>query len=140
MLLPYLFILLTVLFWGGAAIIDKIALKEGAPLSGLLIRSITVLSTLIIINLFARDVFSQAFKLPPKTIILFALSGLGAGLFGMFTYYSAMKHLPSSVVVPLCSTYPLVTALLGMLVLKEGFSLHKLIGVILIVVGIWFVK
>ena len=136
----YSLILLTIIFWGGTAIIDKVALREATPLAGLLIRSIAVLTSLIIFSFFARDIFTEAFKLSPKTIILFCLSGICAGLLGMLTYYSALKNLPSSIVVPLCSTYPLVAAILGMLVLKEGFSLPKLFGVILIVIGIWFVK
>ena len=140
MLLSYVLIFLTVLFWGGTAIIDKIALREATPFAGLLIRSIAVLFSLIVFNLFARDLFVAAFKLPLKTIVLFCLSGIFAGLLGMLTYYSALKNLPSSIVVPLCSTYPLVAAVLGMLVLKEGFSLPKLFGVVLIVIGIWFVK
>ena len=140
MLWTYTLIFLTVLFWGGTAIIDKIALREATPLAGLVIRSIAVVLSLIIFSFFARGLFSEAFKLSPKTVVLFCLSGIFAGLLGMLTYYSALKDMPSSIVVPLCSTYPLVTAILGMLVLKEGFSLPKLFGVALIVIGIWFVK
>lgn len=140
MILSYTFIFLTVLLWGTAPIFDKIALREGQPLIGLIIRSLTVIPFIIISGFFVKGVYSSAFKLPAKTILLFSLSGISAGVLGMLTYYSALKRLPSSVVVPLCSTYPLIAAFLGMVVLKEGFSFSKLAGVILIVIGIWLVK
>ena len=137
----YLFIVLTVLFWGVAPLFDKFALKSADPLTGLVVRSIAVLVAIIVaFNFFAKGTFSSALRLPLKTIILFSLSGIFAGFLGMLTYYSAVKKLPISVVVPLCSTYPLIAALLGMILLKEGFSLPKLIGVIFIVIGVWLVK
>ncbi|HEC69675.1 MAG TPA: hypothetical protein ENI31_05285 [Candidatus Omnitrophica bacterium] len=136
----YLFIVLTVLFWGAAPIFDKVALREAYPLSGLIIRSIAVFLSLIILSFFMKDTFFSSFKLSFKSIILFSLSGVFAGLLGMLTYYSALKSLPSSVVVPLCSVYPLVTALLGMLLLSEGFSWLRLLGVILIIIGVWLVR
>ncbi len=139
-MLAYLFIVLTVLFWGTAPLFDKLALKEAPPLSGLIIRSIAVFSSLIILSFFMKKDFFGSFKLSYKVILLFSLSGIFAGLLGMLTYYSALKSLPSSVVVPLCSVYPLVTAILGMLLLAEGFSWLRLLGVILIIIGIWLVK
>ncbi len=140
MIVSYTFILLTVLLWGTAPVFDKIALKEGSPLIGLIIRSLTVIPFIIISGFFVKGIYSGAFKLSAKTIILFSLSGVSAGVLGMLTYYSALKRLPSSVVVPLCSTYPLIAAFLGMAILKEGFSFVKLLGVVFIVIGIWLVK
>lgn len=136
----YLFIVLTVLFWGIAPIFDKIALEEASPLSGLIIRSTAVFLSLLIFGLFMRDTLLGSFKLSSKALLLFVLSGLFAGLLGMLTYYSALKSLPSSIVVPLCSVYPLISALLGMLLLAEGFSWLRLLGVVLIILGVWLVK
>lgn len=137
---PYFFIALTVLFWGTASIFDKIALKEANPMAGIVIRSIMVFASLVLLNFFIKDLFAVSFKLSSKTILFFCLSGLFAGLLGMFTYYTALRSLPVSVVVPLCSVYPLIAALLGMLILHEGFNLAKLAGVIFIILGVWLVK
>lgn len=136
----YLFIVLTVLFWGLAPLFDKIALREASPLLGLIIRSVAVFFSLLILSFFMKENFFVSFKLPFKTIFLFSLSGIFAGLLGMLTYYSALKSLPSSIVVPLCSIYPLITTLLGMFLLAEGFSWVRLLGVILIILGVWLVK
>jgi transporter family protein len=75
-----------------------------------------------------------------KGFLLFGTSGLMAGLLGMWTYYMALRMEATSKIVPIAASYPLVTALLSILVLREGVTLPRVIGTVLIVVGIWFVK
>jgi transporter family protein len=75
-----------------------------------------------------------------KGFLLFGTSGLMAGLLGMWTYYTALRMEATSKIVPIAASYPLVTALLSILVLREGVTLPRVIGTALIVVGIWFVK
>jgi len=58
----------------------------------------------------------------------------------MLTYYSALKLDLSSRVVPLAATYPLVTSLWAYLFLGESLTPQRIIGTILIVVGILLVK
>jgi len=136
----YTFIILTLLFWGIAPLLDKIALKGANPVSGLVVRSATIMIALLVFSLFSKDTLSNALRMPLKNIVFFALSGLCAGLFGILAYYTALKQLPSSIVVPLCSIYPLIAAILGFLILKEDFSLYRFAGVIFIVIGVWLVK
>ena len=135
----YLFIFLTVVFWGVTALIDKVALKHAVPLQGLFIRSCAVF-VVIVTSFFVTGLYKGVQLLPRRTIFLFLLSGLLAGGLGMFTYYGALKRLPSSLVVPLCATYPLLTAVLAVVFLKEELSLLRFLGIIFIIVGIWMVK
>ena len=75
-----------------------------------------------------------------RSILLFGASGVMAGLLGMWTYYGALKMEATSKIVPIAACYPLVTALLSVLVLKEGVTLPRVAGTALIVSGIWQVK
>jgi transporter family protein len=75
-----------------------------------------------------------------KSIIIFGTSGMMAGLLGMWTYYEALKMEATSKIVPIAACYPLVTAFLSFLILKEGVTLPRVIGTALIVGGIWLVK
>jgi len=139
-MVAYLFIVMTVLFWGLAPIFDKFALKEASSFGGLLIRTLAVVLGLILVLPFFKYKYPSSLKLNPSSVLFFILSGLCAGLLGMFTYYAALKRLPASVVVPLCSVYPLVSALLATVVLKEEFSILRVTGVVLIILGVWLVK
>ena len=76
----------------------------------------------------------------PKAILFFAISGILAGLLGTWTYLAALKMGEASRVVPISATYPLVTALLSFLILKEDLTLSRILGTILVVAGIWLLK
>jgi len=79
-------------------------------------------------------------SLDGKSILLFGASGMMAGLLGMWTYYMALKMEATSKIVPIAACYPLITALLSVLILNEGVSVSRVIGTALIVSGIWLVK
>jgi uncharacterized membrane protein len=51
-----------------------------------------------------------------------------------------LKMEATSKIVPIAACHPLVTVLLSVLVLKEGVTVHRVIGTALIVSGIWLVK
>lgn len=135
-------IIISVMVGGIAAIFDKMALKDGSPIIGLTLRALTVIIMLVGAVIFTgktRELISCV-QNDSRSALFFAISGLLAGFIGMITYYGALKQAPASVVVPLSSTYPLVTAILGMVLLKESFSFERLIGVLLIVIGIYLVQ
>ena len=109
------------------------------PLIGVTIRSAIVTAGLLLLT-FLLGKGRALIELEGKTIFLFGASGMMAGLLGMRTYYGALKMEATSKIVPIAACYPLVTALLSVLVLKEGVTFHRVVGTALIVSGIWLVK
>ena len=109
------------------------------PLIGVTIRSAIVTAGLFLLT-FLLGKGRALMELDAKSIFLFGASGMMAGLLGMWTYYGALKIEATSKIVPIAACYPLVTALLSVLVLKEGITLHRVIGTALIVSGVWLVK
>jgi len=134
-----LLLIVTTLLWGSTPIIEKIGLAKVDPLIGVTIRSIIVTITLLMVT-FLVGKGKELTQLDGKSILIFGASGLMAGLLGMWTYYTALKMEPTSKIVPMAACYPLVTALLSVLILKEGLTLLRIIGTTLIVIGIWLVK
>ena len=69
---------------------------------------------------------------------------IGSALLGSFigqvAYYSAMRHADASLVVPMTATYPLVGAMLAIVLLREPLTAHKVAGALLVVAGIIFLK
>jgi bacterial/archaeal transporter family protein len=132
-------LIITVLLWGTTPIIEKIGLTKVDPLIG-----VTIRSTIVTIGLFALTFLlgkGRAFLgVDGKGFLIFGASGIMAGLLGMWTYYTVLKMGATSKVVPIAACYPLVTALLSVLILREGVTLTRVIGTILIVMGIWLVK
>jgi transporter family protein len=129
----------TTFLWGATPIFEKIGLAKVDPLIGVTIRSALVTAGLFLLT-FLLGKGRALIELEGKTIFLFGASGMMAGLLGMWTYYTALKMEATSKIVPIAACYPLVTALLSILILKEGVTLHRVVGTALIVSGIWLVK
>jgi transporter family protein len=134
-----LLLIVTTLLWGATPIIEKVGLRKVDPLIGVTIRSAIVTAGLFIVT-FLLGKGKSLLEVDGKSLLLFGASGMMAGLLGMWTYYAALKMGATSKIVPIAASYPLVTALLSVLILREGVTLPRVFGTALIVIGIWFVK
>ena len=134
-----LLLIVTALLWGTTPIIEKIGLAKVDPLIGVTIRSTIVTAGLFILT-FVLGKGKSLMEVDGKGFLIFGASGVMAGLLGMWTYYTVLKAEPTSKIVPIAACYPLVTVLLSALILKEGVTISRLIGTVLIVSGIWLVK
>lgn len=134
-----LLLTITALLWGVTPILEKIGLAKVDPLIAVTVRSAIVTAGLLILTfLFGKG--KALMEVDGKSLLIFGASGLMAGILGMWTYYMALKMEATSKVVPIAACYPLVTALLSVLILNEGLSVSRVIGTALIVSGIWLVK
>lgn len=134
-------LVLAVVLWGSAPVLEKLGFGHYGtdPFVALAIRSIAVMVGVVVITLGTGN--AAAFRaIHPRVGAVFALSGLMAGLFGTWAYLGALKSGEASKIVPISASYPLVTALLSILLLKEDFTLSRLLGTVLVVAGIWFLK
>jgi transporter family protein len=129
----------TTLLWGSTPILEKTGLAKVDPLIGVTVRSAIVTGGLFLLT-FLLGKGKALIELDGRSILLFGASGMMAGLLGMWTYYGALKMEATSKIVPIAACYPLVTALLSVLVLKEGVTVQRVVGTALIVSGIWLVK
>lgn len=134
-----LLLIVTALLWGTTPIIEKIGLAKVDPLIGVTVRSAIVTAGLFILT-FVLGKGKSLMEVDGKSFLIFGASGVMAGLLGMWTYYTVLKAEPTSKIVPIAACYPLVTVLLSALILKEGVTISRLIGTVLIVSGIWLVK
>jgi len=132
-------LLLTSFFWGLAPIFDKLAIDRANPFVGTTVRTVIV-ALMLLMAVVITGKSKEMFEMDGRALFYFTLSGLVAGCIGVYTYYAALKMGETSRIVPLAATYPLVTAVLSVIFLKESVSLERIIGIILIVTGIWFVK
>jgi transporter family protein len=134
-----LFLFLTTLFWGIAAIFDKLAMGKTSPFTGMMIRQFILTGALLVAGIGGARLGTLA-TLDGRTTIFLGLSGICGGALGLWTYYHALKIGGASLVVPITATYPLITVFLSWLVLQEGLTVHRIIGTGLIVLGVWLVK
>lgn len=135
----FILLLITAILWGTSPILEKTGLRNTTPLIALTIRSVGV-TVILLISLACLGKLKAVFSVGGKTAMLFIISGTMAGLVGMWTYFAALRAGATSKIVPIAACYPLVTALLSIIILKENVTLARLIGTSLIIAGIWLVK
>ena len=135
----FLLLILTAILWGATPILEKAGLAKVTPLTAVTIRSIAV-CTVLIFYLAITGKLREAVSVDLRTIVIFSISGILAGLIGMMTYFAALKSGATSEAVPIAATYPLVTAILSVLILGEQMTPIRVMGTILIVAGVWLVK
>ena len=134
-----LFLVLTAVLWGTTPVMEKIGLGNTDPLTGVTIRSIAVTLALLAYVVIAGR-FGALIHSGGRALVIFSVTGIMAGLLGMITYFFALKNAPASEVVPIAATYPLVSAILSVLILGEHVTLVRFLGTVLIVLGIWLVQ
>lgn len=132
-------LLVTMALWGSTPLIEKIGLKEIDPLMGIFIRSLVITAVLFVFYLFSGRL-NELTKISLKNFSLFAASGIMAGLIAMWTYYYLLKEGMTSKIVPIAASYPLITAILSVLVLGEQVTIQRIIGIVLTIIGIILVK
>ncbi|MBM7622693.1 transporter family protein [Sporohalobacter salinus] len=99
-----------------------------------------IISGLLLIYGVATGEFSGINEIGTYPLLYIAAEGIFASLLGHLAYFYALKFGAASQVVPFVAAYPLVTVIAAILFLKEGFSWENLIGVLLIIIGIFIIK
>lgn len=129
--------ILTALIWGGVPIIEKIGLMKAPAMVGLFYRSLGVMIGITVLLMMQSQEIRASFRNFDGRMIYLILGGFLASFLGQIFFYHALKSGDASRVVPVSGSYPLITFLLGVLILGEKFTLAKAGGVALVVVGVF---
>ncbi|MGI6307536.1 MAG: EamA family transporter [Dethiobacteria bacterium] len=135
----YVFALIGLIFWGIAPIFGKIGLVEVAPGLALFIRS-SIITAILLVWLLVSGQAPCLAGVAPRSWLFIGLEGICAALLGHLAYYYALKWGEVSLVSPVIAAFPVVTVLLAFLLLGEKFTPGKLVGTLLIVLGIIVLK
>ena len=131
-------VLITLVLWGAIPILDKKGLsgEHVAPLSGLFIRIVAALAAFLVFSCFHREVFRGVAAVSWRAMAFFAASGICSALLAQYSYYEALKDQNVSRLFPvLFGGTPVVTAILGVVVLGEVLTASAVVGLGFIVLG-----
>lgn len=125
--LPYA--LLTVVCWGAVGLLQKLGTNRISS------RSVLIWVTVGFLVLVPFLPFAQLFELSQYLLFIGMLSGLLNGLGAWFLFLSLESGAKASVAVPLTGLFPIITAVLGISILKERLSALEWVGVICALAG-----
>ena len=128
-----IFATLTSLAWGLAPILFKLGLK--AEVSSLFAIMVHNFSAFLLAS-FLVFTLGEPLKVGLRELVTISLGGILTGFLGLLFYFEAVRHGKVSIVAPIASTSPLWSVLFAYVLLGEGLNFQKLVGVLLIVLGI----
>ena|ERR1700741_2938653 len=125
--------------WGITPIFEKLSLLRASPLTVITLRFMFTTTCIIVVSL-ATGRYREISSVDGKTLLWIVLAGFLGGIVGLFIYFVALKQDLTSRIIPIAATFPLFTALYAFIFLHETLSIQRIIGIVLIVLGLIFVN
>jgi bacterial/archaeal transporter family protein len=125
--------------WGITPIFEKLSLVKASPLTVITLRFIFTTTCVIVFSLVTGR-YREIASVDGITLLWIFLAGLLGGVIGLSIYFFVLKQDLTSRIVPIAATFPLFTALYAFIFLHETLSIQRLVGIVLIVIGLIFVN
>ncbi|NLH39946.1 MAG: EamA family transporter [Elusimicrobia bacterium] len=134
------YLVIAILSWGLGAIFDKLTLRYLDALPAFYGRTMImiVFFLLFILTRFSKTV-NDLVRAPRISLLYISLSVI-VSMLGVYTYLKAMSFSDASKIVPLSSTYPLVTFIVAVLFLGESFSFNRFLGTVFVISGVYLIS
>jgi transporter family protein len=130
---------MTACVWGVVPILEKMSLGKITPYVGLFYRCIGVMLGMLLLGAFL--VRPHEFKtIDAKSLVFLVLAGFLANFVGQLLFFHGLKAGGVSTFVPIAGSFPLISFILGVVLLGEAVTPMKVGGVIMILLGIWALK
>jgi len=138
--LTAVFLILAVLSWGSGAFLDKLTLRYLGPDTAFFGRTFVMLGLFLPLLFFRFTQTKSELLAAGRISWLYLFLSVVVTMGGVFFYLKAMSASEASRIVPLSSTYPLVTMVLALFFLGESVSLSKAAGAIFISFGVYLIS
>lgn len=124
--------IMTLVLWGVWGVLGKFSTNQGtSPMLIAMLSSGAGLAIVAIVQLLVRFPLER----PPLGVIYGIVAGAVGGL-GAILFFYALREGKVSVVIPISACYPVLTIILGMVLLKEEVSMAQGLGIAFAVTGV----
>ncbi len=137
---PAYFAMLTAVCWSLGSFFEKRGLNLGgiSPIMGITIRTAVAI---VVLGAFSYSQWHTLAGIDRRALLYLVLGGgVLAGSLGMLFFYTAIGTGKLSLVMPIAfGLTPLVGFILGVVFLNEPAYFHKIVGVLLVCIGVIFI-
>ena len=135
----YFCAIISVLLWSTTATISKLLLGSLDSMQILLVSSLFSFIFLLIINCFNGSIKEIKKYKPKDYLIIFALGVIGIFLYDLF-FYLGINAMQASQAFIINYLWPIMTVLFACIILKEKFTIRKIIAIIISFIGVIIVS
>ena len=139
----FTFAIIAALIWGVVPIIEKLGLSTRLePMAGVAYRTVgsAIGAAVLVMFLLWSGAGETLRKIDSRSVLLVMLAGALASVLAQVFFYAALKTGDASVATPVAGSFPLITFVLGVLLLGEAITLPKLAGVLMVISGVVLLK
>lgn len=131
---------LAALSWGTSSFFEKIGVNHGDPMAGVMARTVGVVVGTAAFAALSPATARGFLKLPPKSMLCFAVGGVLASVVGQIFFYQSLRKSDIGRVAAVGGAWPAIAFVLGVLFLGEPFSLKRAGGVLLVGLGVMLLR
>lgn len=132
------YLILCGIFLGTIGIWVKLIGPAVSPILLTILRAILSGVLILLLILFTKEMKTlKALEIRKKNLLYFLIAGFFGVTIGFGFYVKSFSYVPVSNAVILVYIYPLVTALLSWIFLKEKITRWEIVALILILAGVW---
>ena len=135
----YICAIISVLLWSTTATVSKLLLGSLDSMQILLLSSLFSFIFLLIINCINGSIKEIKKYKPKDYLIIFALGLIGIFLYDLF-FYLGINAMQASQAFIINYLWPIMTVLFACIILKEKFTLRKIIAIIISFIGVIIVS
>jgi len=124
--------------WGVQSIFLKLAMRDVPLYTAILVNLIINFCVLaLLVGMGVGKGFSEFYSVPASIYFCFMITGFLNYFLGRTLYYSSFRFISVTQSTSISSSYPLLSAVLGITVLGEKLLPHQLIGIGLTLGGVY---
>jgi uncharacterized membrane protein len=127
---------LAALCWGSASIIEKVGVDGGAPMGGVIARSLGVAAGCAVFAVVWPPAAREFARMSLKSMLCLAGGGVLASIVGQIFFYQALKRSEIGRVAAVGGAWPSVAFILGVVFLSEPLTWKRSAGVLLVGLGV----
>jgi drug/metabolite transporter (DMT)-like permease len=132
------YLVLTGIFLGTIGIWVKLIGSAVSPVMLTVFRTLISGLLIFLLIVLAKELKTlETLKIKKKNLLMFLVAGFFGVTIGFGFYMISLYYIPVSNAVVLVYVYPLVTALLSWVFLKERITRWEIVALILVLLGIW---
>jgi drug/metabolite transporter (DMT)-like permease len=135
-----LYLILTGFFLGTIGIWVKLVGASVSPFLLTIFRALLAGALIFLLVLFTKDLRTiETLGIKKKNLLLFLIAGFFGVTIGFGFFMKSFSYVPVANAVLLVYVYPLVTALLSWIFLKERITKLEIVSLVLVLLGVWLI-
>jgi transporter family protein len=132
--------LVAAFFWGMSALLEKWGLRNADPTAGVLARTLGILLGVVIFMMLVPELPRRFIQMDGRSKLALMGGGMMASIVAQVFFYRALKYGDVGRVSAVGGAWPVFAFVMSVLIFHEPLTRGKILGVVLVTMGVFLLK